>query len=129
MDEMDLKNHAEEDEISLISRDGRFEIWGTTRTPDKRDYYVNVYFDSIMDENFDTLNPHPITARISLLEPKYLQYDRLLTVQEKEIFSQRMQERWDRILFVLTCNYEIFGEDVKLNVPCPDYSQLETVAG
>lgn len=118
-----------------VSPDGkyRFEVKGTTRTLDQKDYYVTVFLNGDVTLEDMTLNPDPIVCRVSILSPKYLQYDRLMTKEEVKIFDRIMHEHWfDGVIHRLYSNYRLMyqlSDNPYLLMPlsyCPDYSSLET---
>lgn len=129
-----LYNNMEEDEASLIPQEKLdIEICGTTLTPDRSDCYITIYLNGRMKDG--TINLNPIICRVSLLGPYYIdnpnQSGIKLNKDQKEIFINYVTNNWDRVLLYLSYNYDTLDIPIDFdkykNLPCPDYSQLDTI--
>ena len=96
---------------------------------DKMEPYSLVIYGGPVDINTGIPRNPTIDFRISLISPKYIQYDRLFTKYERDLFNKIMHEEWDHVLYLChmyhTDWYE-FGDILDPKATCPDYFLLET---
>lgn len=128
-----LNGNVNEEEISPLFRNGEFEIWGVTMTPDLSDAYLSIFLNGMMKNGM--LNENPIICRVSIKEAKYL--DNLaqpgikLTKEQKKILIDFMWQNRGNILWQLYCSADNVDikldlNDIFLNWQFPDYSYLKT---
>lgn len=129
-----LYGNVEEEEIHRIFREGKFEIFGATRTPDRSDCYLTIYLNGFINDD-TSLNTEPIICRVSLLDPHYLdnpaQPGIKLTKYQKHLFIDFITTHWKEAIEELYYTYDNLDIPIDMDqfrsLKCPNYTTLETI--
>jgi hypothetical protein len=119
-----IDNSIKEDNMEIIndpSTGNSILVGGLTLENEPYALFVN---GRLLDENGNGKDTEKEGKRISLIEPKYLQYNSIFTKEEKEIFDKTIRDNWSQI----QNTYDwIFGKDkVTILKECPNYLELES---
>lgn len=132
-----FNEHGEEDNLDLFWRNDStktpdtlgFEIWGVG-WGENGEPYVYISKKGMWNTQKHEPDINPTECRISLLEPKYIQYDEKLSKEELQWFIEFLSTNWNHVIDTSIWTYEKFfnyGSILKPGSVCPDYSTLETI--
>ena len=132
-----FNDHGEEDNMSFIARDSStvtdtclgLELRGVGYG-ENGEPYILITKNGAIDPVLHEANKNAIECRISLLEPRYIQYDEKLTKNELSWVKNIVESNWDLLIGISQDSYDglfRYGSILKPDSVCPDYSTLETI--
>ena len=113
----EIKSIDKEFLMSFISRGSSFSILTSPIYSSKIEYCVTVA------NNTNVFEANKFT-RISMIKPKYLDSEFILSQQEKEEFIKLISDNWNFIISETNEVLEREGEKLITNITIPDYTKL-----